>query len=155
MAELRNRMVQGLDLKPEQQTKVDAVLADSRPKFMALRDLTPEERPKARGRILADVRARMGDLLTPEQKIKYAALLTQTAGRQVTRGKIYLMVEGKPKAFNVRLGITDGSSTELLVSSNAADAALLKEGATLITGVQVPGGAPTPARAVTGPRPMF
>ena len=155
MAELRNRMVQGLDLKPEQQTNVDAVLADSRPKFMALRDLTPEERPKARERILTDVRARMGDLLTPEQKIKYAALLAQTAGRQVTRGKIYLMVEGKPKAFNVRLGITDGSSTELLVSSNAADAALLKEGATLITGVQLPGGAPIPARAVTGPRPMF
>ncbi len=155
LAELRNRMVQGLDLKPEQQTKVDAVFADSRPKFMALRDLTAEERPKARERILADVRARIGDLLTPEQKTKYAALVAQTAGRQVTRGKIYLMVEGKPKAFNVRLGITDGSSTELLVGANSPDADLLKEGATLITGVQLPGVAPTPARAVTGPRPMF
>jgi HlyD family secretion protein len=54
---------------------------------------------------------------------------------QATRGRIYLMGEdGKPRAFNVRLGITDGTSTELLVGARRPDAAELKEGALVITG---------------------
>jgi HlyD family secretion protein len=52
------------------------------------------------------------------------------AGRQTTRGRIYLLADnGKPKAYNVRLGVTDGVMTEL-VAPNAPD---VKEGATVIT----------------------
>lgn len=152
-AEFRNRLVAELQLTPSQVEKVDAIYADARPKFMALRDLAPEERPKARERITADIRARIGDLLTPEQKAKYSALVAEAASRGVTRGRIYLLGEdGKPRAYNVRLGISDGTSTELIVAPGSPDAQVLVEGATVITGTLAPaGGAQRPG----GPRMPF
>jgi Spy/CpxP family protein refolding chaperone len=156
--EFRNRLVAELALTPSQVEKVDAIYADARPKFAALRDLSAEERPKARDRIMADIRARIGDLLTPEQKPKYAVLVAQAASRQSTRGRIYLLGEdGKPVAYNVRLGITDGTSTELIVPAGAPEAAVLKEGAVVIVGTITPGagGAPAARPATTGPRMPF
>ena len=75
---------------------------------------------------------------------------TDAASRTSTRGRIYLLGEdGKPKAVHVRLGITDGTSTELIVSPASPDAGALKEGAAVIAGVQSPaagkGGAPKSA----------
>ena len=106
-------------------------------------------------RITADVRARIGDLLTPEQKLKYAALVAESAGRSNTRGRIYLLdVQGKPKAYNVRLGITDGTSTELLVSPNDPQANELKEGASVIIGT-VGGTGSGNKPAAGGPRMPF
>jgi len=156
-AEFRNRLVSELQLSADQAARLDALNADMRPRFMALRDLPQEDRPKARDRIMADQRARIGDLLTPEQKVKYAAMLAESAGRANTRGRIYLMGEdGKPKAFNVRLGITDGSSTELIVAAGGPAAGELKEGAVVITGIQ-PAGTPAAGatRPSTGPRLPF
>jgi len=156
-SEFRNRLVAELALTPSQIEKVDAIYADVRPKFATLRDLAPEERPKARERLMADIRARIGDVLTPEQKPKYAALVAQAASRQASRGRIYLMGDdGKPVAFNVRLGITDGTSTELIVPPGSPDAGVLKEGAVVITGTITPGAPAQPARpATTGPRMPF
>ena len=154
-AEFRNRLVTELQLTPAQVEKVDAIYAESRPRFAQLRDLPAEERPKARDRITADIRARIGELLSAEQKPKYASMQAEAAGRTSTRGRIYLLGEGnKPKAFNVRLGITDGSSTELMVAPNSPDAAELKEGALVITGVSSPGAPPAGARP-SGPRMPF
>ena len=142
LAEFRNRLVTELQLSPDQISKVDAIYAEARPKFGALRDMTAEERPKARERIMADTRAKIGDLLTPEQKPKYAALLAEAGSRSSTRGRIYLMgADGKPAAYNVRLGITDGTSTELLVAPNSPNAEVFKEGASVIIGTTVPGAA--------------
>ena len=154
LVEFRNRLVADLALSPALAEKVDAVIADMRPRYGTLRDLPAEERGKARERITADLRARIGDLFTPEQKVKYAALLAQAAGRQSTRGRIYLLGgDGKPVAVNVRLGITDGSSTELIVVSGSPDAAVLKEGVAVITGIVGPGTAG--AKPATGPRLPF
>ncbi len=154
MQEFRNRLVAELRLGAEQAAKVDAVIADARPRFMALRDLPAEERPKGRDRIMADLRARIGDVLTPEQKTRYAAMLAEAAGRSNARGRIYLLgADGKPKAFNVRLGISDGSSTELLLAAGSPAAAEVREGATVITGVlaSASGGSRPPG----GPRLPF
>jgi len=156
--EFRNHLVTELALTPSQVEKVDAIYADARPRFATLRDVPAEERTKARDRITADIRARIGDLLTPEQKPKYAVLVAQAASRQSTRGRIYLMGEdGKPVAYNVRLGITDGTSTELIVSPNSPDAAVFKEGAVVIIGTLTPGstGSQTPKPAAAGPRMPF
>ncbi|MBI5275994.1 MAG: efflux RND transporter periplasmic adaptor subunit [Burkholderiales bacterium] len=155
LGEVRNRLVTDLQLSPPQVEKLDAIYADARPKFTQLRDLPPEERQKARERIMADIRARIGDILTPEQKPKFAVLQAEAASRTNTRGRIFLLGEdGKPKAFNVRLGITDGTSTELLVGPNSPEAAELKEGANVITGV-VNASQPQPQRPPAGPRMGF
>jgi len=154
LAEARNRLLSELQLTPAQVAKVDTIYAEARPRFMQLRDLPQEERQKARERVTAEVTARISDLLTPQQKARYATVQAETAGRSSSRGRIYLLDEDdKPKAYNVRLGITDGTMTELLVAPNSQDAAELREGATVITGV-VSSSAPAPQRP-SGPRMAF
>jgi HlyD family secretion protein len=152
MGDMKRRFAE-LQLTPAQQQKVDAILADLRPKMAALRDLPPEERAKARERALADLRARIGDQLTAEQKAKYQAMQAEAGGRQATRGRIYVVDEGKPRAVNVRLGITDGTMTELLAGAGGADASRLVEGADVVVGTVNPS-ATTPARPA-GPRMGF
>jgi HlyD family secretion protein len=155
LQEFRNRLVADLALSAGQAAQVDALIAEARPRFMALRDLPAEERPKGRDRILADLRARIGDLLTPEQKTRYAALQAEAGGRANTRGRIYLLgADGKPRAYNVRLGISDGSSTELLVAPGSPGAADLREGANVITGV-LAATATGSSRPAGGPRLGF
>lgn len=157
--QFRNRMVSELALTPAQIEKVDAIYASARPKMMALRDVPQEERGKAREKITAEIRAQLRDQMTAEQKPKFDALVAAAASRQVTSGKIYIMgADGKPAAYNVRLGITDGSSTELLISPNSPNASVLVEGAAVIIGVVNTGNSaasPSPARAPTGPRMGF
>jgi HlyD family secretion protein len=153
--EFRNRLVAELQLDAAQTEKVDAIYASTRPKFMQLRDLPEAERAKARERLTADIRARVSEVLTPEQKPRYAAMVAEAASRTSARGRIYLQgADGQPRAFSVRLGISDGSSTELIVPANSPDAAELKEGASVITGTATPGVPATPARP-SGPRMMF
>ena len=79
------------------------------------------------------------------------------AGRPSSRGRIYLIgADNKPVARAVRLGITDGVSTELLVRPGDDT---LTEGATVITGVASGGSAAgassqRPSQGA-GPRPPF
>lgn len=153
LQDFRNRLVTELRLSVEQVAQVDALIAAARPRFMALRDLAQEERPKARDRIMADLRAGIGELMTAEQKPRYAALLAEAAGRTSSRGRIYILgADGKPRAFNVRLGISDGSSTELLITEGTPAAAELREGASVIIGVLAPASGSRPA---AGPRLPF
>ncbi|MDO8458809.1 MAG: efflux RND transporter periplasmic adaptor subunit [Burkholderiaceae bacterium] len=165
--QFRNRLVAELALSAAQIEKVDGIYTDARPKFMALRDLPQEERGKARERITADIRAKLREMMTPEQKPRFDAIVMEAASRQSTRGRIYLMgADGKPKAYNVRLGISDGSSTELIVTPNfpnapnSSDSAELVEGAAVIIGTVNTGnsspaaGGQRPAGAA-GPRMAF
>lgn len=154
--ELRNRLVKDLQLNAGQTEKLDAIFASNRPKFAPLRELPEAERAKARERIMADTRARITDILNPEQKKRYAAMQAELAGRTVTRGRIYVLGEdGRPVAYNVRLGITDGTSTELLVGPNSPEAAVLKEGAQVITATIAPGAPTSTTPRPAGPRMMF
>ena len=121
-----------------------------------MRDATPEDRPKVRERIMGELRAKVNDLLSPEQKPKYAALQAEMGSRASSRGRIYLLNEqGKPVAYNVRLGITDGTSTELIVAPNSPNTEVFKEGATVIIGVLGAGAAPAAGARPAGPRMPF
>jgi hypothetical protein len=100
------------------------------------------------------MRALIAAQLTPEQQARYQRLLVDLAGRQTTRGRLYLLPEpGKPRAYSVRLGISDGVMTELIVPPNSPDAAVLVEGATVITAVVT--AAPAAPRAGTPPAPRL
>jgi len=155
LGEFRNRLVGELGLSAEQATQVDAIITAQRPRFGELRNLPENRRAKERDRILADMRALIGQQLTPEQQAHYQKLLVDLAGRQSTRGRIYLLAEdGKPRAYNVRLGISDGVTTELIVPPNSPDAAVLVEGATVITAVIQPAtGGPAPRPPASGQQP--
>ena len=151
LAEFRKRLVTELGLDAAQQEKVEAIYAAARPEFMKLRELPEDQRPKARERVLADVRAKVGDVLTPEQRVKYAVLVAESASRQTTRGRLFVPgPDGQPVAHDVRLGLTDGTSTELVLPASSPLAEVLKPGTTVITG-QPPAagagaaGAPKPA----------
>ena len=55
--------------------------------------------------------------------------------RPTARGRVFVPGgDGKPRAYTVRLGITDGTSTELVVIAEAPGADALVEGAPVITG---------------------
>lgn len=130
------RLNSELALSPTQQTAVEAIMSQVRPQMMSLRDLPEADRAKARERIMADMRAQIADLLSPEQKAKYQVILAETASKQATRGKIHIMsADGSIKAVNVRLGITNGSFTELIIPPNSPEAALVKEGSLVIVGI--------------------
>jgi hypothetical protein len=157
LSDFRKRLIDELALTPQQTAQVDSIIAAQRPRFAELRNLAESQRGKARDRILADMRALIGQQLTPEQQPRYQKLLVELAGRQSTRGRLYLLAaDNKPRAYNVRLGISDGVMTELLVTPNSADAAVLVEGASVITAVVLPAGNAAAARPATpatpGPR---
>jgi HlyD family secretion protein len=127
---MRDRLASELQLTPQQLEKVDAIFAAQRSRMAELRNLPEEERGKARERMTAEMRAQIAEQLTPEQKAKYQQLAVEMASRQVTRGRIYLLADnGKPKAYNVRLGVSDGVMTELVAPTPPE----VKEGATVIT----------------------
>jgi len=75
------------------------------------------------------------------------------AARSLNRGRIYVLdTEGKPRAVPVRVGVSDGSMTELLLGPNAA--AELKEGTEVVVGTRT-GAAGAPPMAGGRPRPPF
>ncbi len=151
MGDFRDRLVQRLGLNADQTAKVDAILADARPQFMQLRDLPEGQRPKARERIMAELRARIADQLTPEQQTAYAALVAESTGRQTTSGRLFTLgADGKPQAFDVRLGLSDGSMTELVLQPDSPAAQALTEGAEVVTGTVA-----APTRSSSGPRFSF
>lgn len=154
LVDTRNRLVAELRMDASQAAKLDAIYDAARPRFMALRDLPAEERPRARERISGEMRAQIQQILSAPQKERYAAIVADGAGRQNTRGRIHVLAaDGKPQAYTVRLGITDGTMTELLVNPNGPEAQVLKEGTVVIIGV--PGGAApgTAGAGNTGARP--
>lgn len=68
------------------------------------------------------------------------------------RGRLYLLDErGQPVAWNVGVGVSDGTQTEILLRPDSPAAEAVKEGATVITGVNAPAGGTRP----TGPRLPF
>ena len=160
MRDFRDRVVSELRLSAEQAAAVDAVLAEAMPRFAELRNLPEDSRAKGRERLLAEMRAHIAEKLTPEQRAQYQQLLAQSSGRGgSTRGRIYLLgADGKPRAVTVRLGVSDGASTELLVPPNSPMADELKEGATVVVGVVNSGGGPGAGAGRAGggaPRPPF
>jgi len=85
-----------------------------------------------------------------------AASGAASAGRATTRGRVYAMdADGKPQAFSVRLGVSDGASTELLLRPDSPAAAALKEGSSVIVGTPTASANGSTAKPAAGPRSPF
>ena len=116
--QMRERLVKALDLTPEQQAKIDPIFDDMRQQMIALRSagLSEQERQAKAQRVREAMRARIREILTPEQQTKYDEFSGgEGGGRGATAGRVWVIgPDGKPKAVAVRLGITDGTSTEVV-----------------------------------------
>jgi len=147
----RERLVTELKLDNDQQQKLDAIFAGMREKFMALREMPEADRARASERNRAEIREKITAILTDEQKKKYAEIVAEQAGRTPSRGRVWVAgtdTEKKPRVIEVRLGLTDGTMTEVLSGD-------LKEGQEVLVGTigAQKGGAP--AGAPRGPRLPF
>jgi HlyD family secretion protein len=83
-----------------------------------------------------------------------AVARTDGAGRGGATARVYqLGADGKPRAFAVRVGISDGAFSELLVQPQTPAAEALVEGAEVITATGAAASAASNRPA--GPRPLF
>ncbi len=148
----RDRLVTELKLDAAQTEKVDALFADMRSKMGGARELPEEERRKTMERNRSELRVKITEILNGEQKKKYEAIAAEAQtnrGQGGGRGRIYIMDDaGNAKGVDVRIGLTDGSSTEVIAEG-------LAEGQAVITG-NAAGQANTPQRSqASGPRMSF
>jgi HlyD family secretion protein len=84
---------------------------------MAALGETPEhQRQRELRRILGEMRIRVREILTPDQQLKFDATAGGRAqARAGTPGRVFVVGEnGKPKAVSLTLGLSDGSSTEVV-----------------------------------------
>lgn len=136
LKQMRERLVKELNLDAAQLDKLDALFAAQREKYAAARELPEAERGKAMERNRADLRERIAELLTPDQKKRYTEISAEfqsarTAGGGGS-GRVWQVdADGKPKAVPVRLGLTDGTMTEIVGGELAA-------GDEVITGLVAP-----------------
>ena len=107
-----------LKLDAEQQQRLEPIFAEMRGKFMALREMPEDARAKAGNAIRAELRAQ--DRGHPEAGTKaalYAEIAAEFSGRagsgSTTRGRLWVLAGGKPRALEVRVGLSDGSMTEI------------------------------------------
>ena len=150
--QFRERIVTELKMDAEQQQRLEPIFAEMRNKFMGLRDLPEEARARQSVAIRSDMRARVEEILKPEQKARYAEIVTELAGRagggQTVRGRIYLLDSGKPKGTEVRVGLSDGAMSEVTGEGVA-------EGADVIIGLQGGSLPNAPAQKGSPPRMFF
>jgi HlyD family secretion protein len=138
------------ELKPDesQKAKLDQIFDDARQKLAQVRDIAKEaDRRKQVERVRSESRARIFEILSDEQKKTYERLLGELGGRgAAAAGRVWIVGEdGQPKPIDVRTGLSDGTSTEILPGP-------LKEGAEVILGIGESGAAKK--AAASGPR-MF
>jgi HlyD family secretion protein len=129
MRAMRERLETELALSAEQKARLDTIFTGMAEKAITARTAAEGERQKIMGRNRSEMRAQITELLTPEQKVKYQQILAETDDRRGgVRGRIYTLDEnGEPKVLQVRFGLTDGTTTEVMSPE-------VKEGMEVIVG---------------------
>ena len=114
--QFRARLLQELKPSDSQRAQLEEIFSESRQKFARVRDVKGEgERRRELERIRAETNARIGEILTPEQRPAWERLLAESGGRgQSSLGRVYVVENSQPKALDVRLGLSDGMTTEVI-----------------------------------------
>jgi HlyD family secretion protein len=134
-AQFRERLIKEIRPSDAQKSQLETIFAESRRRFAALRELGSEtERRREMDRIRADAAARISEIVTAEQRPAWEKLLAESRGRRApaAAGRVWILRDGGPEAVEVRLGLSDGMSTELVAGS-------LAEGDEVVVGL-APGG---------------
>jgi len=139
----RERLVKELTLNAEQQARLESITRETREKIQAIAAEDPAERRRQVERLRAESRARIAEILNPEQRARYEQMSGGRSGAS-TAGRVWVLDNtGRPGAVNVRTGLTDGTYTQLVGGD-------LQEGAQVIVGMQ--SGAKAPPQTKGGPR---
>jgi HlyD family secretion protein len=117
--QIRERLVKGLGLSEEQQRKLDPILEQTRQEMMGLRGepLADAERQTRIQKVRDASRARIREILTPEQQRRYDELSPPSVDRRAASqpGRVWVLgPDGKPKPVSLMLGISDGTATEVV-----------------------------------------
>jgi HlyD family secretion protein len=114
--EFRNRLLQELKPGDAQRAQLDEIFSESRQKFARVRDMKGDgNRRRELERARAETNARIAEILTPEQRPAWERLLAESGGRgQSTVGRVHVLENSQPKALEVRLGLSDGMTTEVV-----------------------------------------
>jgi HlyD family secretion protein len=146
--EFRNRILQELKPSEAQRVQLEEIFSESRQKFARVRDMKGDgNRRREAEKIRAETNARIAEILTPEQHPAWERLLAESGGRgQSAAGRVYVLQSGQPTAVDLRLGLADGTSTEVLSG--------LAEGASVIIGT-LDARAPVPPASGGLPRAKF
>jgi HlyD family secretion protein len=144
--QIKERLTKELGLSQDQQSKLDAILQETRQQMIALRSqgLPEGERQAKSMRLREASRVKIREFLTPEQQARYDLMGGERRGGGGAGRAFVLGPDGKPLAVQLRLGITDGSATEVVSGD-------LKEGQEVLVGVAAPSGPPRPTGAATPP----
>lgn len=143
---LRDRLVRDLGLSDNQAQALDAAFAELRSRIAALGpDLSEAQRRQAIDRLRAENRARIAALLTPEQRQRYQAMAPAGGGNATggSEARAYRSQNMALVALPLRIGISDGSYTEILSGP-------VKEGDEVVVGLQ--GAATTAPASSNAPR---
>ena len=146
--EFRNRIQHELKPSEAQKTQLEEIYNESRQKFARVRDMKGDgNRRKEAERIRSETNARIGEILTPDQRPAWERLLAEAGTRgPAAAGRVYVLENGEPKPLDVRLGLSDGMSTEVISG--------LKEGEEVVVGTAA-AGASQPAAGGGLPRARF
>jgi len=118
--EFRNRIQQELKPSDAQRAQLEEIFTESRQKFARVREMKggasgDAARRKEAERIRAETNGRIAEILTPEQRPAWERLLAEAGSRgPSTSGRVYVLENAEPKPLDVRLGLSDGMSTEVL-----------------------------------------
>src|SRR5687767_9362000 len=134
--EFRSRIAEELKPDEAQKARLEEIFAQARQKFGQVRDVRSEgERRKQVERIRVETNARIAEILKPEQRPAWERLLAESSSRGAAgSGRLYVLENAQPKAVEVRLGLTDGSATEVVSG--------VEEGTEVIVGTEAGRGAP-------------
>lgn len=135
-AAVLERLTKELQLTPEQRVKIEAVMNDTRGRIQGVTTEDQGERRREVDRIRSESRTRISEALTPEQRVRYEAMAGGARARAgpVSNGRVWLPQGTEPpKVVPVRLGLTDGSYTEVVSGE-------IEEGAEVIVGTAADSG---------------
>jgi HlyD family secretion protein len=135
MQDLRARLIADSAPTPEQIAAIDKALAEARASLPGRQQgLSDEERRAAFRQLRQEIQGRIAAALDPERRAKLVTLVAETRqGRRPSPeagmpGRVYrLDAAGKPQAVALRIGVTDGSYTQV----RAGD---LPEGTQIVVG---------------------
>ncbi len=147
MEGMRERLVAELNPTPEQMAMIQSVLAEARAAAPYREPGLSDEERRAAGRAhRAEIMRKLAAVLDPERRARLEAMLAEGRPRRAPAeagapGRVFVLdAAGRPQPVTLRVGITDGSFTEMVSGE-------LKEGAQVVVGGGPRGAAPAPVES--------